>query len=545
MNGARRPSGLVALLLAVAGCGGGEGRSDDPADAYRRDERVARLLECRGTGPYDRDTSWAVPILIEKLRTGESAVLKRAKEELGDLGEEALPELRRFVDRHYADAFDAPLLESAMAAVAHSDAPGAREILLLGAQHPQESVRSQALVGLLGGHATREDFDDLAVRLDGPEGATVKGTIARALFTADRPRAELRWLEWMRAGEHRGLWEDVAPELVGTDSAEAARRASGVFASMPARIAPWLAAPAARFGDPSALAFLREELASPEPSRRLLAVTALGRARMPDELGEAATDDPALEVRVKAVEGIAEAPELLPRHRDWLAAALDDAAPEVRSPALERLVEAGDDAAIDRALAELGAPPERMLVALRVLTGPMRADPALAERAWGALERRDELERHRPLRDRLPTLKGMGLVPLAVAAERLREIGLEHAGETIEGLRAHRWAMIQAGNTGDAGRRWLRAALDGEADPARRLDLIGAIGADSGELARRLLLELAEDDGLDAYERLFAAEGLTRLGPTKTLAPRLKRVAYAIETPDARQALHCLLWRWY
>jgi len=49
-------------------------------------------------------------------------------------------------------------------------------------------------------------------------------------------------------------------------------------------------------------------------------------------------------------------------------------------------------------------------------------------------------------------------------------------------------------------------------------------------------------------ERLFAANALIRVGPSWEVAPRLKRVAYAMVEPeelDARAALQCLLWTWY
>ena len=68
----------------------------DPVELEKSDPRVAELLvPCVNGGFYDRDTSDVVAFLIEKLEHGQPEVLKRAKQELGELGEDAMDELRR------------------------------------------------------------------------------------------------------------------------------------------------------------------------------------------------------------------------------------------------------------------------------------------------------------------------------------------------------------------------------------------------------------------------------------------------------------------
>jgi hypothetical protein len=139
-------------------------------------------------------------------------------------------------------------------------------------------------------------------------------------------------------------------------------------------------------------------------------------------------------------------------------------------------------------------------------------------------------------------------MPLAAAAEFLHGVGVEAGEERIESLRAHDWLMIQASNTDVAGRRALAQALLAEDDPLRRLDLIDAVGSARDELARTELLTVAEHTARSPLERLFAASCLVKIGPSWEVAPRLKRVAFALQGPDeieARVGLQCLLWQWY
>jgi hypothetical protein len=228
-----------------------------------------------------------------------------------------------------------------------------------------------------------------------------------------------------------------------------------------------------------------------------------------------------------------------------LQASLDDASPQVRLETLRVLVHAGDPTATDRALSYLGGAVDRLQDALNVMRTLLPDDPELARRAWEILQARHAREDHRRVQDRTATLKAMGVVPLEEATVFLLEQAEAARGETIEGLRGFRWLLLQASNTGPAGRRLLRSRLASIEDPLERLDVIWAMGTGRDDDAREALLEVTDGAAKSPYEVLFAADLLTRLGTTALLAPRLKRVAYAMEDRDVRRGLNCLLWRNY
>ncbi|HED64217.1 MAG TPA: HEAT repeat domain-containing protein, partial [Planctomycetes bacterium] len=267
------------------------------------------------------------------------------------------------------------------------------------------------------------------------------------------------------------------------------------------------------------------------------------------DLESVVTEDPDETVRVFALEAIAEAstPDVATRC-DWLRPALEDESPVVRAKALELACGLGDPRAIDRAIADLGENPRRLQAALLALRDPL-ADPALSERAYAALLDRNRLEEHRPLIERGATFKAMGIVQLQKAARFLRDMALANLEERIEGLRAHEWLMIQASNTGPAGRIWLWEQLEVETDPLRRIDLISASCStqdpDERAAVRNRLLVLAEDDRRAVGERLYAADRAAKIGPAWIVAPRLRLVANSTQETRLQLALQCLLWHWY
>ena len=161
---------------------------------------------------------------------------------------------------------------------------------------------------------------------------------------------------------------------------------------------------------------------------------------------------------------------------------------------------------------------------------------------------RHALEEHRPIQQRTATFKAIGQMPRREAAEFLHRVGVDAAAEKLESLRAHDWLMIQASNTGVEGRSYLAEALRSETDALRRIDLLDALGSARDDLARATLVEIVERSAHAPLERLFAASALIRVGPSWEVAPRLKRVAFALQGPentDARAGLQCLLWQWF
>jgi hypothetical protein len=135
-------------------------------------------------------------------------------------------------------------------------------------------------------------------------------------------------------------------------------------------------------------------------------------------------------------------------------------------------------------------------------------------------------------------------VPLEEAARLVLAAGREHADETIEGLRGHRWAAVLAGNTGLEGRTYAAELLEEETDPVRRLDLLWTVAAERDSLAGEVLAARVARADTDPLERLYAATLWIRQGPSWEVAPVLRRLALEFDG-EARRALNCQLWYWY
>ncbi|MEW6071672.1 MAG: hypothetical protein AB1726_03630 [Planctomycetota bacterium] len=547
----------VLVLAALAGTGlaacrddgappAGEGRPAAPADVAA-DDRIAPLL-ARGapTNAYDVPTGDMLPRLIDKLEHGHLEPLKRAKEELGGMGDRAIPALERFIARHYANAFSGGFLENALDALAMNDSEAARPILLACLDHPQESVRIRAAQAFLLGHARAEDFDRFAARLESGEGLLVKKLLAPALFLADPARATALYLAWVRDGAQADLLPEVLPNLARARDPAAVADCRASFRTVDEPWRSFVAAPAAGAGDEAALDHFRRVWKQGGEDERLVAAHALSAAGLLDLLAPRAGADPSSKVRSLAAAALAAPAEIPPPHHALLTAALDDPAADVAALALKLLAEHGDATALDRALRLLGEAEGPLLgSAVRALLVPLGREPGLAERAWEVLSARAESEAHMPVEMRTATFKAIGIVPLPAAAEYLYRVGVANAGVRIEGLPAHRWLMIQAGNTGPAGRRRLRALLAGEEDPLRRLDLISAVGSARTADCREDLQVIAEKEARTPYEVLLAASLLVKVGPSSAVAERLKRVYFRLAPGDAFDALESLLWEWY
>jgi hypothetical protein len=552
LNPERASRSAAALLVASlwsAGCSdsGEPGQAaPDAAATLRGDRRVADLLGgCAQSGFYDRDLSDPVPILIAKLERGRPEALKRAKEELGQLGAQAFPALGHAFQANYTDLMRSAFLENVVDSLAFNASDEAHELLLEALRHPQESVRMKALDGL-----TRQpragDFDVLSERL-AIETAELRRQTVGTLFEADRVRAEALFLGYIERGEERPLWILAAPQFAETRDAENARRCGELYPGLEPLLAPHLAVAAARAGDERALDSVRASARAEELTVRLATVTALQRAGLVDELAWTLREDPSGDARAIAAAALAGA-EPSPTRREWLRGALSDPHGVVQSEALDGLCAQEDPEGLARALAQLDGEAQALTQALTALRVPLQRSPELARSALERLRERHALEEHRPLQQRVACLKGIGQVPLAEAAAFLRTLALGAGAERIESLRAHDWLMIQASNTGIPGRRFLAEQLAGEEDPLRRLDLIDAVASTRDELARDTLLALVEGTRSTPLEKLFAASVLIKVGPSWDVAPRLKRVAFALEGPqsaEARAGLQCLLWLWY
>ena len=127
-RGARGAALLLGFVgLGIAGCGHksepkpsaaarpGSAPSSAPSSAssspngasaagLAQDDRIAWLLApCARTDPFLADTTDMTSILVGKLARGQLDPLRQAKTELTQMGEAALPELRRFCERCLGD----------------------------------------------------------------------------------------------------------------------------------------------------------------------------------------------------------------------------------------------------------------------------------------------------------------------------------------------------------------------------------------------------------------------------------------------------------
>jgi hypothetical protein len=178
------------------------------------------------------------------------------------------------------------------------------------------------------------------------------------------------------------------------------------------------------------------------------------------------------------------------------------------------------------------------------LRGAWQNDAEAAQRAYGLLERLRSGEIG-PVRVEVTTLdRAIAQLPLVEAARSLYDRGRTTLVD-VNGLPAHRWYLMQAGNTGSAGRAWLRDRWAEEPDPAWRVDIAAATAFEKDEASRRFLLGVVDDERTTPLEILHAANLLAHHGPTAEIAPRLKRVALRVADPRVRPALNCLLNQWY
>ncbi len=545
---------LALCTLLASACArddGGTGREAsvapaDAADVLRSDRRIASLLApCSQRQYYDRDTSDLLPVLIEKLERGYMEPLQRAKDELASMGEEAMSHVRRLAERNFNDAAEMSTVHNALDVAVMSRAATARGIVLMFLDHPSSTLRQTAVRGLLQHHVRPEDFDRLWIQLDA-EAVALQEWLVQCLHTADPARAEAIFLEWIDTGMAQHLWTLVGPMIAASELEATAARATAMAPDSSIAMKPFLAACAARAGDPGALEILREELASGEESRRARAVEAAGVAKLETLLVFSAANDPSVGVRGIAVGFLA--PIVKANPRPELVASLQECAADparpVRNVALSALLSLGDAGAADQTLAMLGGTLEDLQDAVLVSRDRWGVDAGLARRVFERLRMLDERDSHRPLAERLSNLKAIGTVPGRESAQYLRSIGLVGEGP-VSGLRAHELMTIYAANSGEEGRAFLFDELEHERDPLRRVDLLYAASAHRTDAARTRLHAFVVREDVSPYEILYAADLLARLGPSQAVAPVLKRVCYRMGQEDVQLAMRCLLWNWY
>lgn len=553
LRSSARASALAAacaIALATA-CSRDSGPTETPASAGTAraviapicdDDRVGYLLASPvRTEPFLADTADTIPVLVSKLGWGQQDPLIQAKTELAALGSAALPELLRFIEAQMNDANGGARLSNAFGALTLMEDPGAHDLLVRGLEHPQESVRSSALKGLIR-HPSPGDYERLVALLpmSGPESQKL---IADALARSNPARAEDDLLRWMESKRFGATYESLLLHLCGARRPELVPVVRAALATAAEEPSFWLRAMLAANGDEDALQSLRSALRDAPGPQRTLAVQVLHRAGLGRELTVVLESDPEAARRALAAQnlsGYAADPAVRAAFQRGLA----DTVREVRKACLGTLVKVGDANARDTAIQMLQGDKLELEDALLALRDAWKTDPALAQRAFDVLAglRKGDIG---PLRVEQRTLdRAIALVPLDAAAKLLEAAALE-PGEPISGVTRHRWYVQMIGNTGEPGARLLRERWKTETDPVRRLDLIASSIYEQDEPARDFLVTVLDDPRTTPCEGLYVADKLCHFGPAHRMAPILKRYALRVSDPRARPALNDLLWRWY
>jgi HEAT repeat protein len=539
-----------AVLLA-GGCGG------DPAPAspakageeagsgggLAADERIRFLLApCSRPEPFLADTTDMVPALVAKLEKSQLDPLRGAKEELVELGDAALPELRRFCQRVRADRELAVPYLNALAVVTAMETHAGRDLLVAGLEHPQDVVRIQAAEGL-GRHAGPEDFDRLAT-LAAVASPEVLRSLGAALETADRARYEDAFAAALAEGKDLSpLWDGAAKRLADTKRPEILAKFREAYPRAQGETRAYLAAAVAASGDAAALEALRGDLRDENAATRKLAVAALEKVGLARETAPLLAEDKDETVRGMVAQALAALPPSVETSA-MLHKGLLDRAKNVRQICLSALAARGDTSARDLGLQMFEGGRVDFEQAITALREAWKRDPEFAARTLELLVRLRTGEAG-GLRVDAPSVdRAIAQLPIVDATRFLYDAAKRTSG-FLDGIAAHRWFLIQASNTGAAGRAWLRDRWSEETDPTWRVDIAAACAADRDATSLEFLLRVVDDERTTPLEILHAANLLVHQGPASVVAPRLKRVTLRIDDPKVRPALNCLLWQWY
>ena len=508
------------------------------------DKRLAVLrANCTKNYHFDRDTGDVVGILVDKLQNGGTDQLHRAKEELSSLAGIALPEVESLLKRNFDSEAGFSIIQNTIEILGSMDHPGAHAPLMKCLDHARDAVRTAALRSLSEGSALPEDFERLLSHIP-IERESPRQLAAIALSTADPVRAAHEYLDWFENDVFTDLWPYVISKVIERREPEIVERCRQLYPSMLPNIALWLAASAAAGGDAKAWDTINLYLKSDLIDQRTPALTALVGVGMMDEVRPFINSDSDPTIRSLACQA---ALNMDPKP-DWvdeeITMLLNDPSTQVRQMALSYLVSIGNSSAQDIVISLLQGTRAQVQEAVLILVPSLSAQEEFAQRCLDTLLAIDQKSSHLELRERTSTLQAIGQLPLAGAAAYLRKISLERPDEKIQGLLAHRFAMIQSANTGLPGRGYLLEALKEEKVPARRLDIIWAISSDRDELSRSFLIDHIQSP-IGPNELLFSADRLAKIGPTSRVAPVLKRVTLRCSDQVVRPALQCLLWKWY
>ncbi len=514
-----------------------------PSDAYA-DDRIAQWMSgCAHTAAFLEDTSDPIPVLVSKLAAGQLDPLRSARTELAAYGEAALPELRRLFEKSYGEMYEAQRVQNVVEVVGAMKTDAGRDLLLRALDHPTPTVRDAAARAITR-HPRPEDYDKLLEAMP-RSSADAQPDFLLAMIAADRARAERALVEWVVDPAMKGAVRLLAFNVLDSRDETVRDALRPIYPTLEGDTRVHVQTLVAAKPDEAALSELRTWLAdASNPSRRQLVAQDLARAGLAGELrGVLANVDPDEGLRKIAAQAIAASP-WNDGVRDIQRTVLPDPSREVRGVALVTLCAHGDPAAIDVALQGLVESRQDLEAGLRALRIPMAQDKKLAERVFDTLMQVRDAQVGRGLVDDATILRAIGQVPLEKSARLLMDAA-QHAEGTVQGVPAHRWYALAAGNSGPEGMAYIRSLWAGEKDPVRRMDLVMAGTFEKSAATRAFLAEVVESPRSTPPEVLFAADRLAQFGPAAEVAPVLKRVAMRSDDKRVRPALNCLLWTWY
>ena len=531
---------LLALCAVVASCAD---ELENAPFSWEADDRFRVVLsEQAPRGHYDLDTGDMLPVMVEKLATGGRDVQNHFRGELAGGGARVVRLIDDFIYRYSGTRTGTLMIGNALGVLGLVDDPSAVVAIRKMLGHPAESVRSAA-IRAMAKQARPADYDDLKSLLP-----TVGGELRRVLVLAmgranpDRLAGDLN--VWINDAGETALSTLAARSIAG--SGRGALLEVDLLsreAAQDPNLTPFIAAALAAAGDEGSLLALHSDLNDADLLVRTRALEAAAMSGLEESLIPLVAGDPSDNLRVLAAEAVS---GLLPADavRQVLRQGLKDPAQSVRQACLHALLSDGDAEAADVFIVGLSGALGELGPSLRAARGCWSENPGLAERASAVLIGELEGMSSRPIAEREPWLQALGQIPSKAAAAWLLALAKSAEGE-IHNMSTRRWLLMQMSNGGPIGRSPLAGAYREEESIEHRLDYLWAASLSAEDDTRSFLMAVAlSDESLD-HERLFAAERLTKLGPTPVVAPVLKRACLRVRDPRARPAFESLLWTWY
>ncbi|MEM9380912.1 MAG: hypothetical protein AAGB93_13245 [Planctomycetota bacterium] len=533
-------------------------------ERYEIDDRLRPLLaDCVFGSAFEADTTDLVQIMVTKLDAGaQLEPQRRAKADLAAAGERAQEPLMRLFQSASKDQWRGGVAKNVLNVCANADGDWGVPIAVEALRSAKGDLRADATAVIMR-HPAPDLYDVVKEALLGFSLPANLGRALRAMHACDPVRFAGEVPAWIASADEvdgrldSALLDIAAPLVASVEDPEAARllrEAADAEERLLIRHRAYLIAPSARHGDEQAVQRLRDLLAHEKRKPRHHASEALALAGLVDETYVlSVTADDGLE-RAQTLERILEietdegrTPERRAEVAEWARKALKDEAPEVRETALRGLLLRQDEEGRAALMSLLrGGVAERSL-ALRAMRGALEGWPEVADQARGLLVQawEEELAGSRRGVELTTMLQVLGAVPGRATGEFLLDAGDLVGQNPIRGISGYRWCTGQAINAGPGAHAAIRARLEVEEDPFKRLDLISFVWQDFAPESLDVLLAIIDDEARSPYERLYAADRAIRMGDSERVVPVLKRIYRGDAPPVLTGGLHCLLWIWF